>query len=93
MAEIKIYQNGDYSLELDDRYEVTHNSKSTVMIVENSANATLTLGYINEDGSFIEFPNGLLTEGAVVNHGVGCDFVVRVTDLSVQSVTISVFKG
>ena len=93
MSEKVITANGDYYLEKDSRFEVSHVASTTVMILENSATAVLLFGCEDKDGNFVEYPNGEFLDGRVINHGKGARLMVRASDITANSVTIGFYSN
>lgn len=90
MATTVISANGDYVLPPNGT-DVTQSESSTVMILENSATATLLFGMADLNDNFLEFPDGdTILIGDVINHGMGCKLMVRASGIISGSVTIRV---
>ena len=88
-----IIADGDYLIKLDGRAQVTNSESSTMMIIENSAGAVLIFGFADENGVFVPYPNGVFNDGKKINHGIGCRLMVRVSNITADSVTIRRFPG
>lgn len=86
-----ITTNGDHLLTLYGKSDVTHTASSTVMIMENSANATLLFGFADSEENFVPYPNGTFSDGKIINHGIGCRLMVRASNITVNTVTIRRF--
>ena len=88
-----ITANGDYFLSVYDSSGIIQHDKSTIVISENSADATLIFGFADTDDNFVPYPNGVFNDGKLVNHGKGCRLMVSVSNIVAGSVTIRRFPG
>lgn len=91
MSELKIEANDDFYLDPDLGFNVSHHGSTTVMVLENSANATLIFGCKDADDNFVAYPNGEFSDGRIINHGKGAILMVRVSGISGDSVTIGFY--
>lgn len=91
MSELIITENGDNYLDPGLGFGVNQNRSTTVMILENSASATLIFGCEDQDGNFVAYPNGEFLDGRVINHGSGAKLMVRASGISGDSVTIGFY--
>lgn len=91
MSELIIDENGDFAFPGDNNTDVTQTGSSTILILENSASASLLFGCADQDGLFVAYPAGEFNDGAVINHGRGCKLMVRVSGITGDTVTISRF--
>jgi len=79
--------DGDFVLSSDDVILRKHET-TTVVVTENADIATLTFGYIDSDNAFKAFPNGVITDGAVIHHGCSCKLAVNIAGITANPVTI-----
>lgn len=93
MSQITITENGDVVLPVTGDSVVTQTESSTIMILENSANATLIFGCADLNGDFVPYPAGQFSDGKLIRHGKGCKLMVRVSGIGVGSVTIGIYPG
>lgn len=93
MAQTVITENGDFFLATEEDAQVTQTDASTVLVLENSAGASLLFGVGDENDSFVPYPNGAFTDGKRIRHGRGARLMVRASEISADSVTIRVFRG
>lgn len=80
--------DGDYFLDTAQNPQVRQSEATTVMILENSASATLVFGLADEDDDFVAFPNGEIENGNVIHHGKGARLMVRVSGINTGTATI-----
>ena len=79
--------DGDYVLSRDS--SILRVTESTTVIVESNLDAAvITFGYANSSDNFQSFPDGIITEGAVVNHGCGCKLMVNINGITANPVII-----
>ena len=79
--------DGDYVLSRDG--SILRETESTTVIVESNLDiAVITFGYANPSNNFKAFPDGIITEGAVINHGCGCKLMVNISGITVNPVII-----
>ena len=88
-----ITTNAVHVLEADANLAVSHARKTTIVIIENSASATVTIGIVSEDGDFVAFANGLITDDGTFNHGRGAKLAALVADIADDSVTIGFYQA
>ena len=93
MSKLIITTNGDFSFPGDQQTGVTQTEASTILIMENSADATLIFGCANAAGDFVAYPEGEFRDGARINHGLGCQLMVRTSGIASDSVTIRRFPN
>lgn len=93
MSEIVITSNDDYYLDQGIGFDVSHSNATTVIILENSATATLIFGCEDENGNFVAYPDGDFLDGRVINHGKGARLMVRASGISADSVTIGFYQN
>ncbi|MCK5612465.1 hypothetical protein KAR91_61905 [Candidatus Pacearchaeota archaeon] len=91
MSETIITIDGDYYLDQGLGFDVSHSSATTVIILENSATATLIFGCEDENENFVAYPDGDFLDGRVINHGKGARLMVRASNISANSVTIGFY--
>lgn len=85
-----ITTNGNYVL-TDQGSQVRGEVTTTVVLHENSASATVTIGFINLAGAFVAYPSGEFTgddTGKLVWHGLGAKLAVKVEGIAANTVTV-----
>lgn len=90
-TEITISADGVTELQADDRYVVTHHRTTTVVIRANVDAAVLTFGLIDSSDDFTAFPDGIIADGNIINHGIGCRLAVSIAGIGVNPVELSFF--
>jgi hypothetical protein len=91
MAEINIIEDGEYYFNPKLGFNVSRTDSTTVLVLENSASATLEFGCEDSAGSFVGYPNGTFSDGRVINHGRGAKPMVKATGISTGSVTLGIY--
>lgn len=66
--------------------------KTTIQITSNDDDATITFGTKSSAGTFKSFPDGVVTDGSVINHGVSTRLWVNVTGITANSVELWVSR-
>lgn len=66
--------------------------KTTVQITANDDTATVTFGTKNSSGTFVSFPDGTVTDGSVINHGVSTRLWVDVSGITSNAVELWVSR-
>jgi hypothetical protein len=85
-----ITADGDYILQQHPENSVTRSQGSTVMVIENSAAATLEYGMGDLNGDFVAYPDGTIAVGDIIIHGIGVVLMVRASGITADTVTIRV---
>ena len=89
MAQTIIEENGDFALLADGNGGVTKTAKTAIYITENSAGATVALGYDSDgSGTFKAFSTSSITDDRLVECGKGLRLMVRVSGIAADSVTL-----
>lgn len=83
--------DGAYNLEDVDQ-GVRRRFRSTVLIQSNLDGATVALGRLNSAGTFVQFPDGTITNGSVVNHGSAIALYINFTGIGSNPVVIEISR-
>lgn len=76
-----ITTNGDHKL--PERINVNRPfERTSVIILYNPDPATITFGVEDDEGNFVGYTNGIVTDDSVINHGYGASLMVRISGLS-----------
>lgn len=90
MSTATIIENGDFILSSEGS-DIRTTGSTTVLIMSNSASATLEFGYGDADNIFVPFPDGVIPDSALIKHGRGCKLMVRITGISSGNVVINFY--
>ncbi len=91
MAYVTISSNGDYVLDEPNGTQIRKSSSTGVFIRSNTASAVTEFGFGDEADVFEAFVGGVISTQEVINHGAGIKLMVRVSGITVGSVTIFYF--
>ena len=93
---LPITENAVVPLESDDNLAVSHARKTTVVILENSAGATVVIGIIAKIAdvdTFVPYADGAITDDGTFNHGRGSKLAANVSGITGDSVTIGFYQA
>ncbi len=75
-----IATNGDHRLP-ERTNAVRPYERTSVIIIENIDGATITFGVADDEGNFIGYADGAITEDGVINHGFATELMVRISGI------------